>query len=166
MSSQVAKKQEQLPGNGKKGIPLRALLKTAMQNPALSNEEIAKIHGVTRENVRKRLLPYADRLQAIKEYWEDPETALILKEQELLVAMDSDKIAKASLKDTATSYGIISDKRRLEQGKSTSNQATQVILRVIREDEPLVSAPSPGPAAPEVPISTAGDNTSDPSSTT
>ena len=150
MSKTLAKKDINTINRQGKKVQLKALLKTAMQNHALSNEEIGKIHGITGEAVRQRLLPYKDKLQAIKEYWDDPETALILKEQELLLAMDSTKIAKASLKDTATSYGIISDKRRLEQGKSTSNQATEVILRVIRDKDVVSEESEPGPVVAEI----------------
>lgn len=49
--------------------------------------------------------------------------------------MASEKLDKASVRDLATSYGIIFDKQRLQQGKSTSNhEVKQTNYTVVVDD--------------------------------
>jgi hypothetical protein len=57
------------------------------------------------------------------------------KELELLTAITEEKVKDASLRDICTSFGIISDKRRLEQGLANQHMALNISLQVV-SDEP------------------------------
>lgn len=52
----------------------------------------------------------------------------------LLEHLTPEKAAKARIGEVATSFGILSDKRRLLQGESTANVAQKVVVKVVHED--------------------------------
>ena len=78
-----------------------------------------RIHQVCHE--LKELIPHPESLPA---YQAARGPALEHAERTLVASLlDPATIEKASLRDRAVSFGIVYDKRRLEQGQSTSNLA-------------------------------------------
>jgi hypothetical protein len=130
-----------LPGRprGKGHIDLSKAIELRMKN--LSYEEIGAYFGVTRQAAHDKLRPYfgADiDVAAFKGHRAD---ILAAKQAEVLAALDSDKIEKASARDIAIVFGTLYDKERLERGQSTQNAS--VFFRIIEQacdSEPVVIA--------------------------
>jgi len=96
--------------------------------------EIARIFGVTRQAVCLALKPFKINNPAmVKAYQENKADILDAKELEALNALTPDKLEKASARDVATVFGILTDKQRLAAGKSTAN--INVFSRMIVEAE-------------------------------
>jgi len=96
-----------------------------------SQAEIARKYNVTRQAVNKRFARLSHLL--------DPQTAAHFEQHEQTVlsnvkaALVSEivnpaKLKKLNSRDAAISYGVIYDKLRLSQGKSTQNIATSAII--------------------------------------
>ena len=82
--------------------------------------EIARIFGVTRQAVCLALKPFKIHDPAIvRAYEANRGEILAAKELEALNALTPDKLEKASARDVATVFGILTDKQRLAAGKST-----------------------------------------------
>ena len=105
-------------------VPLEAY---RLRLQGLSFGEISKLTGHAKSSIHQALthleafLPSPLQQQA----FEQARPSLLTASEEVLLASLTDPatIEKASLRDRAVSFGIVYDKRRLEQGQSTSNLA-------------------------------------------
>ena len=105
-------------------VPLEAY---RLRLQGLSFGEISKLTGHAKSSIHQALthleafLPSQPQQQA----FEQARPSLLTASEEVLLASLTDPatIEKASLRDRAVSFGIVYDKRRLEQGQSTSNLA-------------------------------------------
>ena len=93
----------------------------------LTYQQIADATGQPKSSIHRALtdlmtlLDDPERLQ----HYEDARPKLFTAVEERLMQslVDEEVIEKASLRDRAVTFGIVHDKRRLEDGKSTSNLA-------------------------------------------
>ena len=109
----------------------------AMKASGMTDGEIAKFFGVARqtvgENLRKyarNLLPY-DTLQTLENARHDMIASGM--HTALKYSMDPAKLEKASYSQLTMGFGILYDKLRLEEGKSTSNVAVLDIFQTVRD---------------------------------
>lgn len=116
----------------------------------LSYREISDITGQPKSSIHRALtdlmtlLGDPERLAA----YPDARAPLLNAVEERLTwsLMDPDVLEKASLRDRAVSLGIITDKRRLEAGQSTSNLA--VLGKLIVQAEERLGASTPPVVGP------------------
>lgn len=98
---------------------------------------VARALGCSPQAIQQRLLRhkrYAAVLANLETYKSARLDMMSAAELTLIRSLVDDKaIEKAPLAARATTYGILNERRRLEEGKSTSNQLHGVLLRVQRE---------------------------------
>lgn len=106
--------------------------------------QIAKHYGISKQAVHQRIkgvfkLIDPDKLEAYKTHKVNLLTSI---EAELLgLIVKPDKLKQATLMQLATSFGIVYDKNRLEQGLSTSEIGIKPVLEEIRDNrEKLMQA--------------------------
>jgi hypothetical protein len=110
----------------KTGTPLRTvydILKRNADSPAIKQERAQRA-----EKMRD------DIWASAKETVEAEIAKLAEKCDMLLDHMTPEKAAKARVSEIATSFGILTDKKRLLQGESTSNEARHVRVIVVHRD--------------------------------
>jgi hypothetical protein len=110
----------------KTGTPLRTvydILKRNADSPAIKQERAQRA-----EKMRD------DIWASAKETVEAEIAKLAEKCDMLLDHMTPEKAAKARVSEIATSFGILTDKKRLLQGESTSNEARHVRVVVVHQD--------------------------------
>ncbi len=94
-----------------------------MRTDGKSYKEIAEFFGVQIETVKNHLYGHFKEDKELEAFKNNLAEHLTKKEKAILDSIDDDTIRSATLKDRILSYGIIFDKRRLEEGKSTENIA-------------------------------------------
>jgi len=99
----------------------RAILALAKRKPELSQRELAKETGASRNTVAKALAKVSDYKEEIELFRKQRGDILDEKQALILRAIDSKKVGEAKLRDLAVSAGILFDKNRLERGLSTNN---------------------------------------------
>ena len=106
-------------------------------NKGLSYRQIGDTFAVSHQAVHQRLqsLKHLAEPQEVKAY-ENNKTSILSAVEHRLVTdlLEPDKRKKSSLYQTATSYGIIYDKNRLENGLSTENISINVKLEAISNE--------------------------------
>jgi predicted DNA-binding protein YlxM (UPF0122 family) len=120
------------------GIDLSHVLKLRLIKK-LSFQEIGKMYGVSKQAISNKLknffdkLPDGNSLEAYKENRKELLSAIELKI--LSYIFDDEKLKSARLGELTVAYGVLFDKRRLEEGKSTSNIAYKEVTKEIEEIE-------------------------------
>ncbi len=112
--------------------------------------EVARILGCSAQNVQKRLRRYRG-FQAAYSQLEQVKTTrldvMVAAEARLIRSLvDEVAIEKAPLAARATTFGILNERRRLEEGKSTANVLHGAIVRIQREALDLTMKAISGPA--------------------
>jgi transposase len=103
-------------------------------------EEIAAVFGVTKSAVHQALNKLEHLLDGVQQgevtaYSEERRNILSIAEARLLRSMlDEDAIQKAPLASRTMAFGVLYDKRRLEEGKSTENVSVLGKLILSAED--------------------------------
>lgn len=95
-------------------------------NNRLSYEQIAKLQGVTKQAIHKRLKGLLPD-EAAEVYREKRADIFSKMQLDCLSAVDGPKRKAASALQLVTCAGILYDKERLERGQSTSNIDTRSI---------------------------------------
>ena len=106
-------------------------------NHKLSIPQIAKIQGVSKQAVHKRLQAFLPT-ETTKLYKDNRADILATAQLKIITQIDQPRLKKAGLRDLAVSAGILYDKERLERGQSTHNVSYNVIterLQKIDEEE-------------------------------
>lgn len=112
----------------RKYIPIEAVID--LHRRGLSNVQAAKVLGCSTANVQKRLAKIGEIVANTETYKKNRSNVLAVGQQMIMseVAAGEFKIQSArDLKDAATAFGILYDKERLEEGKSTQNIAVSSI---------------------------------------
>ena len=134
-----------------RSIDLGKALKMRLQGNTL--DEIGKVLGHTRQSIHRCLQNFEPLLTSLQPgtltaYAEERSNLLSAIELRMTASLaDEQAIQKSSLRDRAVTLGIITDKRRLEAGQSTSN--TMLLGKLIVQAELKLGSSSPGsqPAA-------------------
>ena len=103
---------------------IKDILTLAKEKPTLSQRELAKELGVSRNTVAKALAKVSDYKEEIDLFRKQRGDILDEKQALILRAIDSKKVGEAKLRDLAVAAGILFDKNRLERGLSTNNVAS------------------------------------------
>ena len=116
----------------------------------LSYQEIADQLGEPKSSVYKALaqLVALTHDQERMEQYEEIRPALLSAAEERLLAslVDEEAIQKATLNNRAYAFQQLHTARRLEQGKSTSNQALSLLGQIVVRAEEKLGAPKAEPA--------------------
>ena len=99
----------------------KAVIALAKRKPELSQRELAKETGYSRNFVAKALANVSDYKEEIELFRKQRGDILDDKQRLILAAIDSKKVGEAKLRDLAVSLGVLFDKNRLERGLSTNN---------------------------------------------
>jgi len=101
-------------------------------NHKLSLPQIAKIQGVSKQAVHKRLQAFLpnDSTELFKNNRADILAAAQLK---IITQIDKPRLKKAGLRDLVVSAGILYDKERLERGLSSHNVSYNVITEQLQK---------------------------------
>lgn len=98
----------------------------------LSYRDIAVFFNCSHSSVAERLKPYVQGddidLETFKKNRAD---ILTMKQGQVLAALNTEDIQKASGRDKAIIFGTLYDKERLERGLTTSNQAVLYAAAVV-----------------------------------
>jgi DNA-binding transcriptional regulator YhcF (GntR family) len=103
---------------------IKDILTLAKEKPTLSQRELAKELGVSRNTVKKALDKVSDFKEEIELFRKQRGDILDEKQALILRAINSKKVSEAKLRDLAVAAGILFDKNRLERGLSTNNIAS------------------------------------------
>lgn len=101
-------------------------LAIAFRMKGLKWEEVGKYMGVPAEMIVEAVEPYMtdEELETSVELYEENRASMLnTVAARLLSGITPAKVALANLKDTATAFGIVYDRSRLEENKSTGNMA-------------------------------------------
>jgi hypothetical protein len=107
-----------------KNIPLEDILEMQSNNPNLTHKEMAKLLGCSRKNITQRLAACGATTKSLERYqaYEGKVIANIRKKMaDSLATRTPDELKDVSVRDLAVTFGVLYDKGRLEEGKSTSN---------------------------------------------
>jgi hypothetical protein len=121
-------------------IDIQKALKLRLQGNTF--EEIGTVLGVSKQAVEQRLDGFKEFFRGItgigdiNAYAEERKQILSAAEQTLLRSvLDEQAIQKAPLASRVMAFGVLYDKRRLEEGKSTENLGILGKLIISSEDE-------------------------------
>jgi hypothetical protein len=130
-------------------IDVQKALKLRLQGNTF--EEIGAVLGVSKQAVEQRLDGFKEFFRGItgigdiNAYAEERKQILSAAEQTLLRSvLDEQAIQKAPLASRVMAFGVLYDKRRLEEGKSTENLGILGKLIISSEDELGKSAKDKG----------------------
>ena len=126
----MVKKTEELAYNPKgagapeknKQVPMVTILKLA--NQGLSDGEVAKILGCSRQNVSTRLCPYRHQIAALPDYQKRELDLIDLAKQGLLdelikrISDPETHLKKMTIPQIAMTFGILTDKGQAIKGKA------------------------------------------------
>ena len=107
-----------------KGIKIEDILELQERNPNMTHKEMGALLGCDRSNVSQRLSEYKPVVESLDRYrkHEGKVLATIRKRvSDSLQDLTPEDLKASSLRDRVVAYGILYDKGRLEEGKSTSN---------------------------------------------
>ena len=104
-----------------KAIPIAKLLKLA--NKGLSNTEVARIAGCTRENVSIRLKPYREAIHSLPDYQKRELDLIDLAKQGILDEIirrvySGEDLKDLSLPQLSLCFGVLTDKGQAIKGKA------------------------------------------------
>ena len=106
-------------------VPIGRMI--ALRKRKLSYSEIGAIVGCTKQNVQQRLQPFVQRVDHLQEIRDAKIDQMVIVESMMLDELTIRNYKGESLRDIAVSHGIMVDKRRLEEDKSTSNVAVYAV---------------------------------------
>lgn len=147
------------PTNGRRGLgrPKRSessvlhkkIIQCTKNGTHPSQREVAEIVGCSKTTVVEVLAKYGIRHNEVEEFKTNRADILAGKTQELIQALDADKIKTMPGRDLLVGIGILTDKERLERGQSTANVASlhSIADRAIRSVKPTTADVTP----PDVP---------------
>jgi DNA-binding CsgD family transcriptional regulator len=141
-------KKELVQSEAKKSIDVQKALKLKLLGN--SYQEIADILGCSKQGVHAALTKFETFLGGLNQgdlqaYAEERRSILNSAELTLLRSVvDEEAIKKAPLASRVMAFGIMYDKRRLEEGKSTENLGILGKLIISSEDELGKSAKDKG----------------------
>lgn len=96
-----------------------------MREEGKTYEEISEFFGTEVQTLKNHLWGKFPEDQAIDKFKKNLPNELRKKQKIILDSITETSIASAPLKDKAMAFGILFDKTRLEEGKSTENVAHQ-----------------------------------------
>jgi hypothetical protein len=110
----------------------QSVAKVINNNPGITARELAQTADIAPSTATKYLAKWGINKQELDVFVENRNAIVKDKQRQILDAITSDKLEKATAKDLTVCYGIMLDKDRLESGESTSNIAswTTVISKV------------------------------------
>jgi hypothetical protein len=103
-----------------------AIIATAIQNPSLSPQDIAKIHDISRPFVHGLLSQFNITKADIDDFKRNEADLLTALRLRIYNTLTDEDLKSASALQRMTMYGIGYDKYRLETGQSTENQSVLV----------------------------------------
>ena len=111
----------------------------------LTYQQIAEATGQPKSSIHRALTDLCELIgdpERLKHYEEvRPKLYGAVEERLMQSLVDPEAIQSASLRDRAVSFGIMYDKRRLEEGKSTANLS--VLGKLLIEAETRLGQPAP-----------------------
>jgi len=128
--------------NPLKYIPIERIIE--LRKKHLSCAEIAKILGCSKPNIVQRLHKISEELDLTDHYVNNRSKILAFQQRRIIQSITDADLKKAGLRDKVISTGILFDKERLEEGKSTSIvfyadliKAKQIVDQEIQEAEQI-----------------------------
>lgn len=103
----------------------------------LNPYEIGRMYSVTEGAVRHKLSRGGVDIKALTDYKKNKADVLSHIQMQIIEALDSGKISKASLRDLAMSWNIFNNAERLERGESTTNVQLSALTSSLKELEEL-----------------------------
>lgn len=107
-----------------KNIPLEDILEMQSRNPDLTPQEMADIFGCSRENIGRRLRKAGVRTKSLDRFRKYEGKVIASIRQNMAAELASrtpEELKDVSVRDLSVTFGVLYDKGRLEEGKSTSN---------------------------------------------
>ncbi len=124
-------------------VDIGKALKLRLQG-GLTYQQIADVLGTYKTTIVRALKPFLALIknpEALQVYKDNRAALLNAAEMTLLSsALRPDKINKASSRDMVVSFGIVTDKRRLEEDKSTSNVSVSHALQRVADSMDAIDA--------------------------
>lgn len=114
---------------------IKTVIRLKQDNPKMTAADIARSVGRDRSSVTRALKRYGMDTKRVTQYSAFKADILAGIQDKILISIDDDKIAKASLKDSAIAFGILDDKERLERGKATKIVELSDIVELIDKEE-------------------------------
>jgi predicted transcriptional regulator len=117
-------------GNGgqvgvKTGLKLERVIQLKLENPHLSQAQIAKLLGVSDASVcfilKRNGKSWADLCEGTKNFKENRADILAHLQREILAQINVEKLEKATAYQLCGMFSLLYDKERLERGQSTNN---------------------------------------------
>jgi transposase len=111
----------------------------------LSLAQIGKMAGISKQAVSQRLKASGLDPEAIGQFKRDKSLILHAKQKILLEHITPERVKTMTVRDATVSLGIIYDKTRLQDDKSTTNLAasfTQINLSLVQAPSPIDITPS------------------------
>ena len=114
-----------------KHVPAPVSQLIALEAKGLSYTDIGILTGTSGQAVKERLVRHGYKPKTQKAFDDHEKGLAALRRSQLLESMTPDKIEKASLKDTAITYGILKDKQAAQQAGPNSLSA---VVEMIHKD--------------------------------
>ena len=106
-----------------------AIIATTLQHKDLSQSDIARITKTDKGTVSRTLQAFELKEELTRTYVNQRAKIYQGIQAQILSAITTEDIQKASLKDKCVSMGIIHDHERIELGQSTDKQPVLVLVR-------------------------------------
>ncbi len=114
----------------------------AMYAGGLSYEKIGVIAGISKQAVQQAMKRAGYDPAGIKHFRDNESDSIAGKRKMILAAMDQKKAEKASIRDLSISYGVLYDKGRLQDDRSTENIfSIHALAKAAGALEPYASKP-------------------------
>ena len=102
-----------------KCIPLEKIIE--LYQKGLTQVEIAKFFGCTKQAIHQRISPFKEDLEALPSFKSFRADVLAFHQRRILSRLTEDDLKKASGYQKVGMFGILYDKERLERGETTQN---------------------------------------------
>ena len=107
---------------GSKGIPIETIIELRKKN--LSCSQIATLLKCNPSNITRRLKTIDEAIETTNHYRSNRGFLLSLEQNRIRHSITNADLKRAGLRDKVISIGVLFDKERLEEGKSTENIAS------------------------------------------
>ena len=114
-----------------KYIPVEKIIELRKRH--LSCSEIAKLLGCSKANIVQRIRKISNEIELTNHYINNRSTVFAFHQRKIMESITEADRKKAGLRDKVISVGVLFDKERLEEGKSTQNIAYADALKA-RDD--------------------------------
>ena len=104
-----------------KYIPVEKIIELRKRH--LSCSEIAKLLGCSKANIVQRIRKISNEIELTNHYINNRSTVFAFHQRKIMESITEADRKKAGLRDKVISVGVLFDKERLEEGKSTQNIA-------------------------------------------